>query len=73
MYISVGAWMSFNCKKGEFDRCFNRLDRPVEESRPDQFPSLLHIIALHPKYTMPQRWQGVGNTEFDLTSQEIEI
>ena len=27
--------MSFSCKKGEFDRCFNRLDRPVEESQPD--------------------------------------
>ena len=28
--------MSFNGKKGEFDRCFNRLDRPIEESRPDR-------------------------------------
>ena len=41
MNISVGAKMSFSCKKGEFDRCFNRLDRPVEESQPDQFPSLV--------------------------------
>ena len=32
--------MSFSCEKGEFDRFFNRLDRPVEESRPDRFPSL---------------------------------
>ena len=36
--------MSFSCQKGEFDRFFNRLDRPVEESRPDRqpdrFPSL---------------------------------
>ena len=30
--------MSFSCQKGEFDRCFNRLDRPVEESRPDRQP-----------------------------------
>ena len=30
--------MSFSCKKGEFDRYFNRLDRPVEESRPDRQP-----------------------------------
>ena len=30
--------MSFGCKKGEFDRYFNRLDRPVEESRPDRQP-----------------------------------
>ena len=28
--------MFFGCKKGEFDRCFNRLDRPVEKSRPDR-------------------------------------
>ena len=35
-YISVGASMSFSCQKGEFDRFFNRLDRPVEESRPDR-------------------------------------
>ena len=40
MYILVGALTSFSCKKGEFDRCFNRLDRLVEESRPDRFPSL---------------------------------
>ena len=45
--------MSFSSKKGEFDRCFNGLDPPVEESRPDRpvdptgvdrsdrFPSLL--------------------------------
>ena len=26
--------MSFSYKKGEFDGCFNRFDRPVEESRP---------------------------------------
>ena len=30
--------MSFSCQKGEFDRFFNRLDRPVEESRPDRQP-----------------------------------
>ena len=34
----VGAELSFSCKKREFDRFFNRLDRPVEESRPDRFP-----------------------------------
>ena len=37
--------MSFSCQKGEFDQFFNRLDRPVEESRPDRqpdrFPSLV--------------------------------
>ena len=41
MYI---WWMSFSCKKGEFDRRFNRLDQTVEKSRrasrPDQFLSL---------------------------------
>ena len=30
--------MSSGCQKGEFDRFFNRLDRPVEESRPDRQP-----------------------------------
>ena len=38
MYISVSASMSFIWQKGEFDRCFNRLDRPVGESRPDRQP-----------------------------------
>ena len=28
--------MSFSSQKGEFDQFFNRLDRPVEESRPDR-------------------------------------
>ena len=41
MYISIGTQMSFRCKKKEFDRCFNRLDRPVKESRPDRFPPLV--------------------------------
>ena len=40
--------MTFSCQKGEFDRFFNRLDRPVEESRPDRqpdrFPSLRRFI-----------------------------
>ena len=30
--------MSFSSQKGEFDRFFNRLDRPVKESRPDRQP-----------------------------------
>ena len=30
--------MSFSCQKGEFDRFFNQLDRPVEVSRPDRQP-----------------------------------
>ena len=38
MYISVSAYMFFSCKKGEFYQCFNRLDLPVEESRPDRQP-----------------------------------
>ena len=37
--------MSFSCQKGEFDRFFNRLGRPVEESRPDRFPSLPWTLA----------------------------
>ena len=39
MYILVGGYMSFSRKKGEFDRYFNRLDRPVGESRPDRCQS----------------------------------
>ena len=30
--------MSCSFQKGEFDRFFKRLDRPVEESRPDRQP-----------------------------------
>ena len=57
MYFSVSTYMSFSSRKGEFDRCFNRLDRPFEESRPDRpvdltgagrpkrFPSLLNVIT----------------------------
>ena len=40
VYISVGGKIYFSSKKEEFDRCFNRLDRLVEESWPDRFPSL---------------------------------
>ena len=36
MYIAVGALMAFGCKKEKFDRCFNQLDRPVEEFRPER-------------------------------------
>ena len=39
-YILVGALMFFSSKIGEFDRFFNRFDRPVEESRTDRFPPL---------------------------------
>ena len=57
MYILVGAEMYFSCKKGKFDRCFNRLDQLVKESRPDRpinptsagrsdrFPSLTHTAV----------------------------
>ena len=47
MYISVGAKMSFNWKKGEFDQGFNRLDRPVEESQPDRpvDPTIFHLCT----------------------------
>ena len=34
VYILVSALMSFSSKKEDFDQSFNRLDRPVEESRP---------------------------------------
>ena len=35
--------MSFSRQEREFDRFFNRLDRPVKESRPDRFLSLVQI------------------------------
>ena len=66
MYISVGAYMSFSCKKGEFDRCFNRLDRLVKESqpdrpvdstsacRPDRFPSLVQAFGCGPTAKYPR-------------------
>ena len=42
--------MSFSCQKDEFDQFFNRLDRPVEESRSDRksdrFPFLTHSICM---------------------------
>ena len=37
--------MSFSCKKEEFDRCFNRLDRRGEELRSDRFPTLIHTAS----------------------------
>ena len=37
MYVHFGWFLDvFSCKKGEFDWCFNRLDRPVEKSRHDR-------------------------------------
>ena len=46
--------MSFTCEEEEFNRFFNRLDRPVEESRPDRqpdrFPSLNEILPLTTSY-----------------------
>ena len=45
--------MCFSCQKGEFDRFFNWLDRPVEESRPDRqpdrFPSLVQTAYCSPE------------------------
>ena len=48
MHISVGVWIYFSSEKKEFDRFFDRLDRPVEESRPDRFASL-NCTLLHDK------------------------
>ena len=46
MYISVGAYLSFSCKKAEFNRCLNRLDQPVEESRPDRCRSTRPVFIV---------------------------
>ena len=32
--------------KGEFDRFFDQFDRPVEESQPDRFLSLIETVFL---------------------------
>ena len=56
--------MSFSCKKEEFDRCLNRLDRPVEESQPDRpvnpigFYLGIKLISNHKKAT--------SNVEIDI-------
>ena len=36
-YVYFGWCLGvLSCKKEEFDRSFDRLDRPIEESRPDR-------------------------------------
>ena len=68
--------MSFSCRKGEFDRFFNRLDRPVEESRPnrqpdrpvdptgagrpDRFPSLVRIKSAEKRAAMRKSRAVIG-------------
>ena len=47
--------MSFSSKKGEFDRFFDRLDRPVEESRPDRQPDRCRL-------TRPVSISGAAST-----------
>ena len=46
--------MYFSCKKEEYDRYFNRLDRQVEESRLDRFSFLLPIVGL-----CSSKWQAI--------------
>ena len=63
--------MSFSCKKGEFDRCFNRHDRPVEESRPDRFPSLDGTIKLYQLKPCLKRKGYEKLNFFDVCGQEF--
>ena len=58
--------MNFSCQKGEFDLFFDRLDRPVEESRPnrqpDRFPSLYQLALLQvtlTRYSQTVFWVAV--------------
>ena len=46
MYILVGVEVYFSSKKGEFDRFFDRLDRPVEESRLHRFLTVKQLSTL---------------------------
>ena len=48
--------MFFSSKKGEFDRFFNRLDRPVEESQPDRQPDRFPFLTVHSLH-----WHAVLN------------
>ena len=75
--------MSFSCQKGEFDQFFNRLGRPVEESRPDRqpdwpadptgagrpdrFPSLLHVLHVL-QYCMFTFFIGIAMPSSELNS-----
>ena len=62
MCISVGALISFSSQKEEFDRFFNRLDRPVEESWPDRCrstrPVSISDARLEPKAKNTKKIQG---------------
>ena len=49
--------MSFSCQKGEYDRFFNRLNRPVEESRTDRQPDRC-------RSTQPVSISGLRGIEF---------
>ena len=58
--------MSFNSQKGEFDRLFNRLDRPVEESRPDRQPD--RPVDPTGRLTQPVSISGLGASPPDFHS-----
>ena len=57
--------MSFSSKEGEFDRFFNRLDRSVEESRPDRQPDRFPSLPCN-----QLRSQGAEPPCFDLETKE---
>ena len=50
--------MSFSCKKGKLDWCFNRFDRPVEKLRP-----------VDRKITTGRSTQPVSITEVDIKNK----
>ena len=56
--------MSFSYQKGKFDRFFNRLDRPIEESRPDRQPDRpVDSTGFHLWCTVHQKMLGVHHYE----------
>ena len=65
-------------EKGEFGRFFDRLDRPVKESRPDRFPSLLQATYSKIDYgatlqfLSTQSFSTVGLNRFLLIAYSFE-
>ena len=55
--------MSFSSQKGEFDRFFNRLDRPVEESRPNRQPDRFQSLPWTNPGTYMSLRDCIGNAK----------
>ena len=63
--------MSFSCQKVEFDRFFYRLDRPVEESRPDRQPDRpVDPTGFH-LWAQQRRWNTASPHSSTTTSTAV--